>query len=74
MCVVRESGLVSSRRRDERAFSPYERVPTDAKREEKTGGKQEENERKKIFKIFSFPSFVVDLYLLFCFFSMIFIK
>lgn len=42
MCVVRD--------RDERAFSPYERVPTDAKREEKTGGKQEENERKKILK------------------------
>ena len=41
MCVVRG--------RDERAFS-YERVPTDAKREEKTGGKQEENERKKILK------------------------
>ena len=43
MCVVRG--------RDERAFS-YERAPTDAKREEKTGGKQEENEneRKKILK------------------------
>lgn len=36
----------------------------------KTGGKR----KKEDFKIFSFPSFVVDLYLLFCFFSMIFIK
>lgn len=59
MCVVRG--------RDERAFS-YERAPTDAKREEKTGGKQEENERKKILK----SSLFLPLLSIFIFFSAFF--
>jgi hypothetical protein len=65
---------VALRDRDERAFSPYERVPTDAQKGRRKQGKTGGKRKKEDFKIFSFPSFVVDLYLLFCFFSMIFIK
>ena len=62
----------SLRDRDERAFS-YERVPTDAQK----GRRKQENRgkrKKEDFKSLLFSFLVVDLYLLFCFFSMIFIK